>query len=920
MAKQTEGIVIEFEGRTIKFDKSVDGMNKAIKTLKKEIKIYNNELKSTDDSAKSVDVVKKKIENLKTQQELLNGILQKYLDKLESTKLSAKEMNALEEKIVSIKKELSNTKVQIDNAYKSLEKFGNFDLSKLTSKIEQSGNRLKEFGEALDPIANTASKLIKATTSDAIEFEKAFAQVIRTVGEVDDTEIQRLEQGIREMAQEIPASTEEIANVVALMAQLGVSNDKLLEFTRVMIDLGNTTNLSAERAGEAIATFYNIVGSDYDTVDQFASTLLKLGVVSVSTEKDIVDMAERIASASHLIGLNEQEILGLASALSSLGLSAEAGGSAISTILARIDKDVALGAESLSIWAKLAGTSIKQFKDDWGNNAVEALERVLKGMYNLDESGENLLILLDQLEITNIRQTDALRRLASGEDNLTKYIDVANEAWEQNIALGEATNTIYETTDSKIKILQQKIKELALRLGESLLPIVNKLIELGEKIFDVLKNVDKETLQTTMILSGMVVVFTKLVKGIGNAQIAFARILKALVKINPTTIAVSAAISALIGLFTKINLVSQEFHANIEKARENLTNSRQVVDDYTNSMNELGNSFRGSIIDVQAEDIYLKSLVETLKTCYDENGKLIESKKKDAELIMGELKEAGVVEQSMLDTTTWLTQNETEKIYENIEAKKKSMMSEAYLNYAQEMFNANVRIKESIDTLSDDWVKYGELQELVFKDGDELISSYAKSFNADFEGIKKLVDDGTLSYQDLYNSIIELGGTFSSVGEEGTTFLRANQGISQEMQGLIDIYNQTNQKANDYIDMAGKAEEKTEEVKEQYELTAEDIKNHVIEIRADNSQALTSIDEVEKRLADLGLTSSDIQISANGALRNTNANGAMQSGGFGNSITLNASFVANGNLDETQALRFADLISERINEKLGGEI
>ena len=57
-------------------------------------------------------------------------------------------------------------------------------------------------------------------------------------------------------------------------------------------------------------------------------------------------------------------------------------------------------------------------------------------------------------------------------------------------------------------------------------------------------------------------------------------------------------------------------------------------------------------------------------------------------------------------------------------------------------------------------------------------------------------------------------------------------------------------------------------------------------------------------------------LKGSGGFGNSGGFGALQSGGYG-SITLNASFVANGNLDEAQALRFADLMTERINEKLG---
>lgn len=48
--------------------------------------------------------------------------------------------------------------------------------------------------------------------------------------------------------------------------------------------------------------------------------------------------------------------------------------------------------------------------------------------------------------------------------------------------------------------------------------------------------------------------------------------------------------------------------------------------------------------------------------------------------------------------------------------------------------------------------------------------------------------------------------------------------------------------------------------------------------------------------------------------------GGFQSGGFSNQITLNASFVANGNLDESQAMRFASLMVDKVNEELGQKI
>lgn len=61
------------------------------------------------------------------------------------------------------------------------------------------------------------------------------------------------------------------------------------------------------------------------------------------------------------------------------------------------------------------------------------------------------------------------------------------------------------------------------------------------------------------------------------------------------------------------------------------------------------------------------------------------------------------------------------------------------------------------------------------------------------------------------------------------------------------------------------------------------------------------------------------QITSRGGGRGS-AGFGFESGGFSNQITLNASFVANGQLDEAQAQRFASLMAEQINKELGGNI
>src|SRR5690606_14958240 len=144
-----------------------------------------------------------------------------------------------------------------------------------------------------------------------IDFESAFADVTKTVDGTDE-QIAALRQGILDMAKELPTSREAIAGVAAAAGQLGIETDNILGFTRVMIDLGNSTNLAAEDAATALARLANITQMPQSEFDRLGSTVVELGNNLATTEAEIVDMGLRIAGAGTQIGLSEAEILGFA--------------------------------------------------------------------------------------------------------------------------------------------------------------------------------------------------------------------------------------------------------------------------------------------------------------------------------------------------------------------------------------------------------------------------------------------------------------------------------------------------------------------------------------------------------------------------------------------------------------------------------
>ena len=79
--------------------------------------------------------------------------------------------------------------------------------------------------------------------------------------------------------------------------------------------------------------------------DRLGATIVDLGNNLATTEKEIVDMSMRIAGAGAQVGMTEAEIMSFSGALSSVGIEAEAGGSAFSTLISNMSLAVQQGGD-----------------------------------------------------------------------------------------------------------------------------------------------------------------------------------------------------------------------------------------------------------------------------------------------------------------------------------------------------------------------------------------------------------------------------------------------------------------------------------------------------------------------------------------------------------------------------------------------
>lgn len=385
------------------------------------------------------------------------------------------------------------------------------DLSELERAVKRINSKLGQLGRDAERIGKAMSKAFTiplagigaASTKAAIDFESAFAGVRKTVNATED-EFKALERGIRDMAKEIPASAVEISRVAEAAGQLGIQKDVILSFTRTMIDLGESTNLSAEEAASALAQFANVTQMSQKEFDRLGSVIVALGNNLATTERDIVEMGQRLAGAGKQAGLTEAQIMAIAGALSSVGIEAEAGGSAFSRLLSNMQLAVETNSKSLQNFASVAGMSAAQFKQAFQQDAAGALMAFINGLSSAQSRGISAVKVLDDMGIKEIRLRDALLRAAGASNVFTQALDIGNKAWQENNALTEEARRRYDTAASQLKMLRNRINDVAIDIGGQLVPYILKAVEAVAGLTEKFSKLAPETQKSIIAVAALI--------------------------------------------------------------------------------------------------------------------------------------------------------------------------------------------------------------------------------------------------------------------------------------------------------------------------------------------------------------------------------------------------------------------------------
>lgn len=360
------------------------------------------------------------------------------------------------------------------------------DTKQFANSMATASNSMKSFGTTAEAVSAKSQRVGAAMTrflsvpllaiggaaaAASIEFESAFVGVRKTV-DATEAEFERLEKSIREMSHEIPVGASELARIGEIAGQLGIEAQGLDKFIKVVADLGQTTTLNVEEGAFALARISNVMGVATDDSDRLGSTIVDLGNNFAATENEITRMAERIVGAAKVANISTSDVLAFSTALSAVGLRAEAGGSSISRLFIQMQGAVREGGEELARYADVANTSASEFADAFANEPIEAVLQFIEGLEQMRQAGGDVFSTLEDLQLSEIRVRDTLLRAAGAGDLVRRAVETGSEAWDENIALTEEANKRYASTESQLRMVWNQVVDAARAFGDVLAPVL----------------------------------------------------------------------------------------------------------------------------------------------------------------------------------------------------------------------------------------------------------------------------------------------------------------------------------------------------------------------------------------------------------------------------------------------------------------
>lgn len=326
-------------------------------------------------------------------------------------------------------------------------------------------------GQMLDAVAigaTAATPIVKAA-----QFETAMLGVAKQVEGARDkagnlTNVyHEMAKSIQQLGREIPLATNELADMVAAGARMGVAKDELIGFTRTAAMMADAFELPAGELADNMGKIAGLFKIPIPAIGELADSINYLDDNAISKGGDIIDFLTRTGGVASSIKVTGQEMAALGSTLLTLGERTENAGTAVNAIyskLAAADK----GTKKFKAAMNEIGMSTSAVQKGMQENATATLMKVMEAIGKLPADKQ----LGVMVELVGLEHSDTMAKLANNTAEFRKQLALANST-DAKGSMSREFQARLQTTNAQWQIMKNRVEEVAVNLGSVLLPAVN---------------------------------------------------------------------------------------------------------------------------------------------------------------------------------------------------------------------------------------------------------------------------------------------------------------------------------------------------------------------------------------------------------------------------------------------------------------
>lgn len=356
------------------------------------------------------------------------------------------------------------------------------DMQQRVAGIKQAQNanvaaRGQARGALLDGVALAAT--LGAPIKMAVDFESSMADVAKVMDfGADENGLAKLSQSAIDLSKTLPMAAKDIAQIMALGGQSGLSSAELLGgagkvgFAEHAIKMGTAFGMTAEEAGTSMAKMKSAFGMSIPEVATLTDKINLLGNTGAANEKQILNIVTRVGPLGAVAGVASGEIAALGSTLAGMGVQEEVAATGIQNFMLALTSGASATKKQREMLKGL-GLESTEVAKTMQTDATGTMLKVLESVKRLPKH-EQAAALAEMFGKESIK---AIAPMLTQLDTLKENFAKVNDATKY----GGAVNTEYAaraaTTANQLQLAKNQASAMGITLGSVMLPALNDTLK-----------------------------------------------------------------------------------------------------------------------------------------------------------------------------------------------------------------------------------------------------------------------------------------------------------------------------------------------------------------------------------------------------------------------------------------------------------